>query len=119
MEQITNVPARGERVCCKTAEHGVGCSCWRCVCLTLTDELEAVESAPALLPEVKPAVRPKPKLQREAPQVTLDALIYCYRTRGQASFDEPMNRVRLADLSPRQRDDLRERIARVRRLVPA
>jgi hypothetical protein len=96
-----------------TAPHDEDCQCWRCVCVVLRHELDAIEWG-AELPETKPIAKPCSKPKREAPQATIDALIYCYQTRGQAAFNEPRNKLRIADLSPRQRDELRERIARMK-----
>jgi hypothetical protein len=101
------------RPCCQTADHGPDCRCWRCVCVVLTHELDAMQWA-AELPDIKTAAKSTTKPKREAPQVTIDALLYCYHTRGQAAFNEPANRLRLADLSPRQRDELRQRIERMK-----
>jgi len=107
------------RICCHTAAHDPGCPCWRCVALAMADELDAVEYEHAL-PEVKPAAKPSPKPKPEAPQVTLDALLYVFRTQGKAAFNEPANRERLSRLSPRQREQLREIVARNnKQTVPA
>jgi hypothetical protein len=106
------------RPCCQTAAHDDDCQCWRCIAVVLTHELDSMEWA-AALPEVKPVVTPAPKPKREAPQATIDALMYCYRTRGKAAFNEPTNRARLAELSHRQKQELRERIERTKQPVPA
>ena len=105
------------RPCCQTADHGPDCQCWRCIAIVLDNELDAMACA-ASLPEVKPAPKSKPKPAREAPQATLDALMYCFRTRGMAAFNEPANKARLADLSPKQRDEFRAHIS-AKRPVPA
>jgi len=109
------------RPCCWTAPHHEDCQCWRCISLALADELDAAEyelECIATLPDVKPA-KPKPMTPREAPQATIDALMYCFRTRGKTAFNEPANRARLAELSPRQREQLREIVARNKQAVTA
>jgi hypothetical protein len=105
-------------VCCHTADHGPDCQCWRCIAVVLDNELDAMEWA-AALPELKPVAKSKMKPKPEAPEVVLDALSWAWRERGRAAFDEPMNRSRLADLSPRQRKQLRVRLERLKRLVAA
>jgi hypothetical protein len=105
------------RPCCQTADHGPDCRCWRCIAVVLDGELDAMQWA-AALPHAKPAINPSPKPKREAPQTTIDALLYCLRTRGMAAFNEPANRARLAELSPRQREQLREIVARKPQTAP-
>ena len=70
------------------------------------------------LPDVRPVVKPRPKPIREAPEATVEAIRCCYRERGMSALSEPRNRQRLAELSPRQRAELREWIAQ-KQTVPA
>jgi hypothetical protein len=84
----------------------------------LENELDAMTWAAELL-DVKPAAKPKPKPPREAPQTTIDALMYCFRERGMGAFEERANRARLKELSDTQRAALRDWVKATKQVVPA
>ena len=64
------------------------------------------------------AKKAAPKPPRDAPQATLEALIYSVRENGLGALDTPRNRERWKELSPRQRDEIRARLKRIAHGIP-
>jgi hypothetical protein len=119
-------PAWLGRACCWVAPQGRHCGCWRCIARVLANELEllrdAIDAADTFWRACERADRehalrkPKPAPKPAgAPEVTLAAIIYAWRARGRAAFAEPANRARLAELSPAQRTELRQRMQQFKR----
>jgi hypothetical protein len=52
--------------------------------------------------------------QHATPQSTIDAILYCVRTRGIAALEEPNNKERLASCDAAARKQIDERIERMR-----
>jgi hypothetical protein len=52
--------------------------------------------------------------QRATPQLTIDAILYCVRTRGIAALEEPNNKERLSLCDEAAMKQIRERIERMR-----
>jgi len=52
--------------------------------------------------------------QHATPQSTIDAILYCVRTRGIAALEEPNNKERLAGCDAAARKQINERIEKMR-----
>jgi hypothetical protein len=61
-------------------------------------------------PRLSRAVSDSAKAEKQAPQVTLQALVIAVRQGGLAALDKSINKQRFSELSPQQKKELRMRL---------